>query len=209
MLETHKRMESYAELIERKNELLRAIKALQFADANRRVSERDVERYPNSQSYGESQLESMKQTQHTLMHLPDQTHRLRRRDFNMEDARVALKLVHSEECTEQMLTYIIEAEDLSTRIFHANTETDRAELSKSRKMAEETRDVTSANAGAAMHSQDLSSEPVNLPEERQGSEMMSDTMRMIASTLAWGHLMTQVMVTCGPHFWFCVCLNGF
>jgi hypothetical protein len=151
----------------------------------------------------------MKQTLSKLMHLSDQTGSLRRRALDFGDARVALKLVHSEECTEQMLAYIIEAEDLSTKIFHANTETDRAELSKSRTRVEATCDVTSASDGAAMHSQDLSSEPVNLPEERQGSDMMSDTMRMIASTLAWGHLMTQVMVTCGPHFWFCVCLNGF
>ena len=113
MLETHKRMETHAELIERKNELLRAIKALQFDEANRRVAERDVEIHPNSQSYGESQLESMKQTQHMLMHLPDQTGALRRRAFDKEGAREALNLVHSEECTEQILTYIIEAENLS------------------------------------------------------------------------------------------------
>ena len=130
MLETHKRMEGYAELIERKNELLRAIKALQFDEANRRVAERDVEIHPNSQSYGESQLESMKQTQHMLMHLPDQTGTLRRRTFDKESAREALNLVHYEECTEQILTYIIEAENLSTRIFHANTEADRVELSQ-------------------------------------------------------------------------------
>jgi hypothetical protein len=41
----------YAEFIDRKNELLRAIKALQFDEANRRVAERDVEIHPNSQSY--------------------------------------------------------------------------------------------------------------------------------------------------------------
>ena len=58
MLETHKRMEGYAELTERKNDLLREIKARQFEEANRCVSERDVERYPDGQSYGESQLES-------------------------------------------------------------------------------------------------------------------------------------------------------
>ena len=130
MLETHKRMESYAELIERKNELLRAIKALQFEEANHCVSERDVDRYPDGQSYGESQLESMKQTQHTLMHLSDQTHRLRRRELNVEEAREALKLVHSEECAEQILAYIIEAENLSTRIFQADTEADRVGLSQ-------------------------------------------------------------------------------
>ena len=92
VLETHKRMETHAELIDRNNELQRAIKALQFDEANRRVSERDVERYPDGQSYGESQLESMKQTQHALMHLSDQTHRLRRRELNVEEAREALKL---------------------------------------------------------------------------------------------------------------------
>jgi hypothetical protein len=47
-------MESLAELTERKTQVLRAIKALQFEEANHRVSERDVERYPISQSYGES-----------------------------------------------------------------------------------------------------------------------------------------------------------
>ena len=182
MLETHKRMEGYAELIERKNDLLRAIKALQFEEANRCVSERDVERYPDGQSYGESQLESMKQTQHMLMHLSDQTHRLRRREFNVEEARVALKLVHSEECAEQILTYIIEAENLSTRIFQADTEADRVGLSQSKTMAEKKPEVTSANSGAAMHPQDLSSEPVNLSEE-QGSDTIARAMRMIASSL--------------------------
>ena len=129
MLETHNKMEGHTELIERKNDLLRAIKALQFEEANRCVSERDVESHPDGQSYGESQLESMKQTQHTLMHLSDQTHRLRRKELNVEDARAALKLVHSEECAEQILAYIIEAENLSTRIFQADTEADRVGLS--------------------------------------------------------------------------------
>ena len=146
------------------------------------VSERDVERYPDGQSYGESQLESMKQTQHTLMHLSDQTHRLRRREFNVEEAREALKLVHSEECAEQILTYIIEAENLSTRIFQADTEADRVGLSQSKTMAEKKPEVTSANSGAAMHPQDLSSEPVNLSEE-QGSDTIARAMRMIASSL--------------------------
>ena len=52
-------------------------------------------------------------------------------------------------------------------------------------MAEETPEVTSANAGAAMHPQDLSSEPVNLSEE-QGSDtpaVLARAMRMIASSL--------------------------
>jgi hypothetical protein len=175
-------MEGYAELIERKNELLRAIKALQFEEANHCVSERDVDRYPDGQSYGESQLESMKQTQHTLMHLSDQTHRLRRRELNVEEAREALKLVHSEECAEKILAYIIEAENLSTRIFQADTEADRVGLSQSKTMAEKKPEVTSANSGAAMHPQDLSREPVNLSEE-QGSDTIARAMRMIASSL--------------------------
>jgi hypothetical protein len=99
-----------------------------------------------------------------------------------------LALVHSEDYVENILTYIIEAESLSTRIFHVNKEMERAQLSQSMKTAAELR-VPTATDGAAMQSQDLCGEPVdltqavNLLQGRQGSDTMSEAISMIASTL--------------------------
>jgi hypothetical protein len=92
----------------------------------------------------------------------------RRRALEFEEARAALRLVHSEEYTEKILVCIIQAEELTTKIFIANKERAAEQLSLSMRAAVSPAGddgVPGVPDGTAMQSQDLNEFPAAHPQQ--------------------------------------------
>jgi hypothetical protein len=166
-------------------ENLHELNQLPIEEATELVNARDKKHHPDGHAYGVQVVGSMEQMLHSWMWLACKAGTLRGQALDIGGARAALAKVHSGEYTKKVLTCIIQAEELATKIFIANKERGEERLSRSLRAA----DVKDGTPGGnTMQPQDLNDVPAAQPQQGyQAGPVNSEfalTLTMVAESLA-------------------------